>query len=400
MRSDAPMPDAPGPDPRRLKRAGLIAGGIAALVVAAGLTTRLLAVQELKTLSAAQAVPTVSVLHPTSAANGRTVALPGTVEAWSQAPVYARTNGYLKAWYVDIGTPVQAGQLLAEIDAPDVDQQVQAAIANLATAEANLKLAETTAARWQKLVAQEAVSRQAADEKMGDLAVKRATVNSVKADLDRLRTLQGFRRLVAPFDGVITSRNTDVGALIAAGNGSGGNGSGGPLFTVADIRKLRVYVRVPQSYSTDIGTGLKARLSVPEYPGRTFEAEFLNMSGAVAAGTGTMLVQLVLDNADGALKPGAYAQVSFALPASATAVRIPASALLFRKEGMLIATVNGTGEVAIRPVAVTRDFGAEVEIATGLATSELVIDSPPEALVDGDKVHILEQKAAPATAAR
>lgn len=395
MRSDAPVPAAAGPDPRRLKRAGLIAGGIAALVVVVGLTTRLLAVQELKSLSDAQAVPTVSVLHPTSAANGRTVALPGTVEAWSQAPVYARTSGYLKAWHVDIGTPVKAGQLLAEIDAPDVDQQVQAATANLATAEANLKLAETTAARWQKLVAQEAVSRQAADEKMGDLAVKRTTVNSVRADLDRLRTLQGFRRLVAPFDGVVTSRNTDVGALIAAGNGAGG-----PLFTVADIRKLRVYVRVPQSYSTDIGAGLKAQLSVPEYPGRTFEAAFLNTSGAVVASTGTMLVQLVIDNADGALKPGAYAQVRFALPASATAVRIPASALLFRKEGMLIATVNGTGEVAIRPVTVTRDFGAEVEIATGLSVSELVIDSPPEALVDGDRVHILEQKGDKATAAR
>lgn len=395
MRSDVPVPAAAGPDPRRLKRAGLIAGGVAVLVVAVGLATRLLAVQELKSLSDAQAVPTVSVLHPTSAANGRTVALPGNVEAWSQAPVYARTSGYLKAWHVDIGTPVKAGQLLAEIDAPDVDQQVQAAMANLATAEANLKLAETTAARWQKLVAQEAVSRQAADEKMGDLAVKRATVNSVRADLDRLRTLQGFRRLVAPFDGVVTSRNTDVGALIAAGNGTGG-----PLFTVADIHKLRVYVRVPQSYSTDIGAGLKAQLSVPEYPGRTFEAAFLNTSGAVVASTGTMLVQLVIDNEDGALKPGAYAQVRFALPASATAVRIPASALLFRKEGMLIATVSGTGEVAIRPVTVTRDFGAEVEIATGLSPSEQVIDSPPEALVDGDRVHILEQKADKAAAAR
>ncbi len=372
-------------DNRGLKRAGLIGIAVAVVVVGAGMTTRLFAKQELKNWTAEQAMPTVSVLRPSVDGAQRPLSLPASVEAWSQAPVYARTNGYLKAWYADIGTPVKAGQVLAEIDTPDVDQQVAAATANLATAQAQLRLAETTAQRWDRLVAQDAVSKQDAETKRSDLAVRRAMANAAQADVDRLRTLQSFRRIIAPFDGVVTSRATDIGALIVSGTAAAR-----PLFTVADTKKMRVYVHVPQNFSADIKPGITATLMLPEYPGHTFNATLLNTSESVNDTTGSMLVQLVADNSEGLLKPGSYTQVTFSLPNSGSSVLVPASALMFRPQGMTVAVVDGDGRVKLRVVKIARDFGSKVEIATGLSANDRIVDSPPDALADGDQVHILD----------
>ncbi len=283
---------------------------------------------------------------------------------------------------------MKAGQLLAEIDTPDVDQQVAAANANLITAKAQRALAETTAKRWNKLVEKEAVSQQAADQKQSDYAVRRAMESASQAEVDGLRTLQDFRRIVAPFDGIVTSRSTDIGALIVAGNGAAR-----PLFTVADTKKMRVYVQVPQNYSAAIVPGMEAKLSVPEFPDRTFDAKLIGAAGAVSATSGSMLVQFEADNGQGLLKPGAFVQVSFILPAAQASVRVPASALLFRSEGTAVAIVGPDRRVTIRPVTIAQDFGAQVSIASGLTATDLVVDSPPDSLSTGDEVRLLDKKA-------
>lgn len=375
-------------DNRKLKRAGLICIAVVLVILGMEMTTRLLAKQDLKNWTADQATPTVAVLHPSGDGDARTLSLPGSIEAWSQAPVYARTNGYLKNWYADIGTEVKAGQLLAEIDTPDVDQQVAAANANLITAKAQRALAETTAKRWNKLVEKEAVSQQAADQKQSDYAVRRAMERASQAEVDGLRTLQDFRRIVAPFDGIVTSRSTDIGALIVAGNGAAR-----PLFTVADTKKMRVYVQVPQNYSAAIVPGMEAKLSVPEFPDRTFDAKLIGAAGAVSATSGSMLVQFEADNGQGLLKPGAFVQVSFILPAAQASVRVPASALLFRSEGTAVAIIGPDRRVTIRPITIAQDFGAQVSVASGLTTTDLVVDSPPDSLSTGDEVRLLDKKA-------
>jgi RND family efflux transporter MFP subunit len=375
-------------DDRKLRRAGVIGVAAALVIVGAGVTTRLLARQELKSWTADQAMPTVAVLHPSSDGDARSLSLPGTMEAWAQAPVYARTNGYLKAWYVDIGAQVKAGQMLAEIDTPDVDQQVAAATANLTTAKAQLSLAASTAARWNKLVARSVVSKQAAEEKQNDFAVRRAMASAAQAEVDRLRTLQNFRRIVAPFDGVVTSRSTDIGALIVSGNAAAQ-----PLFTVADTQKIRIYVQVPQNYIGAVTPGMTAKLSVPEYPDRTFDAKLIGAAGAVNDASGSMLVQFEADNGEGMLKPGGFAHVAFDLPAARSTVRVPASALLFRSTGTAVAVIGPDHRVTIRPITIAQDFGAQVSVASGLTDSDLVVDSPPDSLASGDEVRVLDKKA-------
>jgi RND family efflux transporter MFP subunit len=373
---------------RRHLKIGAMAGvALVAVILIGGMATRLQAHNDLKARVADLAVPTVSIVHPVQSQSGRRLSLPGALEAWAQAPVYARTSGYLKRWSADIGSVVKEGQVLGEIDAPELDQQLAAAEANLATADANRQLANTTAQRWQKLVAQDAVSRQEADEKFGDLAARTAMANAARAEVDRLRALEGFKRIVAPFDGVVTSRSTDIGALIASGNGSAR-----PLFTVADMRKMRVYVRVPQSYSTSVRNGMKVALTVPEYLGREFAAEMVRSADAVNDQSGTMLIQLAADNADGVLKSGAYASVNFTLDTPANVVRVPASVLMFRKEGPMVATVEGD-HVVVKPVTIVQDLGADVDIGVGLGVTDAVIDNPSEIVATGDKVRILEAKA-------
>ncbi|MGX7002953.1 efflux RND transporter periplasmic adaptor subunit [Caballeronia sp. KNU42] len=367
---------------RRLVVIGVVGIAVAVLVVAAGVTLRAVDARNLKTWTNAQVVPTVNVIHPVSATNGPTLDLPSHLEAYSRAPIFARVSGYLKSWNVDIGAPVKAGQLLAVIESPELDQQLLQARADLASAQANAALAGTTAKRWQALLGTDSVAQQEVDERTGDYTAKKATVAAAQANVDRLLATKGFERIVAPFDGVVTARDTDVGALINAGSG----GVGQELFTVSDVKQLRVYVQVPQSYAPDVRSGTTATLSVPEYPGQRFAARVIASADSVSASSGTTLVQLLVDNADGKLLPGGFASLKFKLPVQANAVRVPASALVFDARGLTVATLGANSQVVFKKVTINRDFGDSVEIGSGLVASDNVIDTPPDGLVDGDHV--------------
>jgi RND family efflux transporter MFP subunit len=368
---------------RWLKPAGLVGLGLAAAIVVVGLISRGVASHNLKSWTDAEAVPTVSVVRPDSNLGPQTLVLPGQVQAFYNATVRAQVDGYLKRWYQDIGAHVAAGQRLADIDTPALDQQLAQAKADLATAQANLSLAQTTAARWNGLLAQDAVSRQDAEEKNGDLAAKTALVAAAKANVDRMAAQEAFKHIVAPFAGVVTARNTDVGALINTGNP---NDPG--LFTVSDVHRLRIYVSVPQDETAQIHPGEAVTLQVPEYPARTFHATLVSTSGAIGDETGALIAEAQIDNADGALKPGDYAQVSFDLPPQIGAMRVPASALMFRHTGMAVAVVGPGNRVAMKNVTVARDLGAAVEIATGLSAGDAVIANPPDSLVAGETVRV------------
>jgi multidrug efflux system membrane fusion protein len=368
---------------RWLRPAGLVGGAVAVLIVAAGLVTRVRANQDLKAWTADQAIPTVSVISPSAVGGDQGLVLPGNVQAFYDAQIHARVSGYLKHWYQDIGAKVKTGQVLADIDTPELDQQLAQARANLATAVANQNLARTTAARWTSLLSDDAVSRQEAEEKSGDLEAKTSLVGAAQAEVQRLQALETFKQITAPFDGVVTGRTTDIGALIAAGTP---NDPG--LFTVADTHRLRIYVKAPQSYSAALHPGQTASLSVPEHPGQTFTATLASTSGAVSDQSGTMLVELQIDNASGALKPGDYAQVRFDLPAASGTIRLPASAVMFRRQGMAVATVGAGNHVVMKPITIARDLGASVEIASGLGPSDRVIDNPPDSLANGEVVRL------------
>jgi RND family efflux transporter MFP subunit len=368
---------------RWLKPVGVGAAVVAALIVGIGLVSRGLASSQLVGWTDAQAIPTVSVVRPDTSLGAQNLVLPGQVAAFNAAPIHARVNGYLKAWYDDIGAKVKAGQVLAIIDTPDLDQEMAQARANLATAQANQQLAATTAKRWNTLLGQDAVSRQDTEDKNGDLAAKSALVKAAQADVDRLAALESFKRIVAPFDGVVTARTTDIGQLIAAG---APNDPG--LFTVSDVHRLRIYVSVPQSYTAEIHDGQAVTLQAPEYPGRTFQATLVSTSGAVSTQSGTLLAEAQIDNADGALKPGDYVQVSFSLPPQSGALQVPASALMFRQTGMAVAVVGADGRARLKHVTVARDLGATVELASGVGPGEPVISNPPDSLVEGERVRI------------
>lgn len=368
---------------RWLKPAGIAGLGLAAAVVAIGLVSRGTASQSLKHWTQAEAIPSVSVVRPQGGLGAQTLELPGQVQAFYAAPIHARVNGYLKAWYDDIGAKVKAGQVLAVIDTPDLDQQLIQAKADLATAEANQDLARTTAARWNNLLAQDAVSRQDTEEKNGDLAAKTALVNAAKANVQRLEALESFKNIVAPFDGVVTARTTDVGDLITVGNV---NDPG--LFTVSDVHRLRIYVSVPQAYAAEIHAGDKVNLQVPEYPGRNFQATVVSTSGAIGSQSGALLTEAQIDNTDGALKPGDYAQVTFTLPSPAGTLRLPASTLLFLHDGMNVGVVGPNNRVELRHIHVAKDYGAYVEVDSGLSPNDEVIANPPDSLVNGEQVEV------------
>jgi multidrug efflux system membrane fusion protein len=377
-------PEALPHRPQKWLKPTLIAIAVVVVViVTAGLLGRVFASQTLKRWTAAEAVPTVQVIAPTLDGAGQTLALPGSVQAFYNASIHARVSGYLKRWYQDIGAQVKAGQVLADIDTPELDQQLAQAKADLATAVANQRLAQTTAARWTGLLAKDAVSQQETDEKTGDLAAKTSLVNAARADVDRLQATEGFKRIVAPFDGIVTARNTDVGQLIAAGAPTDPG-----LFTVSDVHRLRIYVNVPQSYSAELKPGMTATLTVPEHPGQTFQATLANTSGAIGTQSGTLLVELQIDNTAGQLKPGDYAQVTFALPTQANDVRVPASALIFRQKGMAVATIGPNGRVLMKPITIGVDQGSFVDIAAGLSPTDRVIDNPPDSLETGDQVNV------------
>ncbi|MBB2206033.1 efflux RND transporter periplasmic adaptor subunit [Gluconacetobacter takamatsuzukensis] len=373
-----PQRDRPPP---RLGRFILLAGALFALVLVAGTLLRLHARHQLHAQTLAAAIPTVTIVHPGGMATDRLV-LPGRLQAWYSAPAYARTNGYLRRWYVDIGQKVQQGQLLADIDTPDVDQQLAAARAALATRTAQRDLARITTRRWDRLNAQNAVSQQETDERRGNFAASEATRHEAAAEVDRLETLSGFKHIMAPFTGVVTSRATDIGALIVAGTSAAQ-----PLFTVSDVARLRLYVSVPQAYAARMHDGMVVAFTVPDYPGRTFQAHLIHASDAVDPQSGAMLVQLVYDNAENLLKPGAYAQIAFTFPGTGTAaaVRIPASSLLFRRDNTTVAVMDSSHHVRIQPIAIVTDFGTELEV-TGLPPQSAVIDNPRDDLRDGDEV--------------
>ena len=368
---------------RGLRIAALAGVAIAVLVVGGGIASRAANSKRLSQWTAANAQPVVTVTQPQPANGSAVLALPGRLEAYSRAPIYARVPGYLKSWKVDIGASVQAGQLLAEIEAPDLDQQLSQALADLLTARANAALASTTAKRWQDLVKSDAVSLQDVDMKNGDLAAKTAIVKATKANVDRLEVMEGFKRITAPFDGIVTARATDVGALINAGSGKGLE-----LFVISDTHKLRLYVSVPQNYAAQITAGTQAQMTVPERPGQTFTATVETTSQSVDPSSGSTLVELAVDNASGQLVPGAFANVRFALPLTSASLSVPASALIFDSRGARVATLGADNRVVLEPVTIARDLGTVIEISSGLAATDRVIDSPPDGIGKGDQVRI------------
>ena len=360
-----------------------------ALVLAIwGIASRLIARSELRKRTVQDARLTVVTAKPQLSGAGDELVLPGIVQAFVEAAIYARTSGYLKNWYTDIGSHVKKGELMAEIETPEVDRQLSQARADLNTALANLALSRTTNERWKVLLATHSVSQQDADEKAGDAAAKDATAKAAEQNVARLQDLESFKRVLAPFDGVVTARDTDVGALINAGSGSAAQ-----LFVVSDIRKLRVYVQVPQSYGPAIRPGSSAALEVPEYPGHDFHAQVVALANAVNASSGTTLVQLMVDNADGKLMPGSFVHVRFPLPSDTAALRIPADTLIFDNNGLRVATVGSDDKITFKTISIQHDYGKTVEIGSGLSANDRVISSPPDGINDGDTVKIASSEA-------
>jgi RND family efflux transporter MFP subunit len=371
--------------PRRgLAISGLVAGLVLLFVVVNGIWSRNTSEARLKELADTEAIPTVAVVTPQLAANKTSLDLPGRLEAYARAPIYARVSGFLKVWYVDIGAPVKAGQLLAEIEAPDLDQQLMQARAALASAQAAEALATVTAQRWQTLGSSNAVAKQTVDEKIGDLTVKQALAKAAQANVDRLNVLSDFKRVTSPFDGIVTARNTDVGALINADSSAGL-----ALFVVSDIGKLRVTVSVPQNYVPAVKMNSKVQITVPEYPNKTYNGAVEASARSVDAASGTTRMQLVVDNAAGELMPGAFANTRIELPQDKQAFSIPSGALIFGQQGLRVATVDASGKVVLKPVTISRDLGQVVEIGSGVSRDDRVIESPPDGLADGDPVRVV-----------
>jgi RND family efflux transporter MFP subunit len=333
------------------------------------------------------AIPTVTVGHPKRGAPQQEIVLPGDMQPYIDAPIYARTNGYLKSWQVDIGAHVKAGQLLAEIDTPEIDQQLQQARDDLATAEANLRLAEITATRYKDLMKTESVAQQDVDNATGNFEARGTTVQSAKSNVRRLEEMQSFKKIYAPFDGVITARNTDIGALIDSGS------SGGPareLFHIAAVNQLRVYVNVPQVYSPYVQPGLHAELVLSEYPGRRFEGTLIRNSGSIDNTTRTLLTEIDVNNPSGELRPGSYVEVHLKLPSSVTTFTLPVNAVIFKAAGMQVATVKNGKTIVLIPITPGRDFGTEMEILAGLKGDESVVTNPSDSLTNGQAVRLAQ----------
>jgi RND family efflux transporter MFP subunit len=369
---------------RQLSFIAIVGGVLAIIIVAGGIALRLKNEHQLKDWTETQAIPSVNVVMPAREAPGGLLALPGRLEAFESAPIYARVSGYLQSWHVDIGSRVKAGDELAVVDTPELDQQLNQAKADLASARADAALARTTANRWQALLDSDSVSRQEVDDRTQDYVAKQARVTAAQANVDRLVATKRFARIVAPFDGVITARDTDIGALINAGSGAGPQ-----LFSVSSVDRLRLYVRVPQEYAPMIKPGGTGAFTVPEYPGKSFTGTVVGLADSVSAASGTTLVQLLVDNPGHLLLPGSFVNLHFALPARDGALRVPASALIFDNQGLRLATVDGSDTVRFRSVAILQDQGNAVDIGSGLTERDRVIDTPPDGLVEGDRVQVI-----------
>ena len=372
---------------RKLSIFGVVVVVAAVLVVVTGIRAREDSDARLREWTDNQAIPTVAVVLPDAKVLHATIDLPGRLEAYYRAPIFARVSGYLKSWSADIGARVKAGQVIAEIEAPDLDQQLLQARADLASQQASAKLSEATLNRRKTLIASNFVSMQEIDERTADLSNKRAAVNSGQANVERLEALAGYKKITAPFDGVVTSRDTDVGALINAGGGSGP-----AMFVISDIRKLRVYVNVPQNYVPEIKIGAKAVISMPEYPNRTFDATVEASSQSVDVSSGTTRMQLALDNSAGELMPGGYANVRLSLARDGVPLHIPASALIFNQDGLRVATVGPDDKVVFKTVTIARDLGRDIELASGIGAEDRIIVAPPDGIADGDQVRVAGPK--------
>jgi len=375
---------------RKIRLSALVLLVVALVLVVWGEVSRVLARSALLKEAADSAIATVITVTPSQTTRGEELVLPGTVQAYIEAPIYARTSGYLKDWLTDIGTDVVKGQLLGEIETPEVDKQLSQAQADLATARANEALANSTNERWKGLLATESVSKQDADEKAGDAAAKKATASSAAANVARLQELESFKRVVAPFTGVITARNTDIGALINAGQSPGTE-----LFRIADTHKLRVYVQVPEAYASATRPGLEAELHFTEQPQRVFRAKTVRTANALDPTLRTLQVELELDNEKREVFPGAYADVHFRLPASAQSLRLPANTVLFRAAGLQVATVDAQQHVKLKSIVEGRDFGTTIEVLSGLEPQDQVILNPSDSVTDGVPVRIAKPPAAP-----
>lgn len=373
------------PSRQRLMLLGIGGLTLAALLVANGLAARTRHEQAVTAWTETAAVPRVLVLQPQQNVLGDTLRLPAHLEAWSKAPIHARVSGYLKDWTQDIGAKVSAGQVLAHIDSPDLDQQVAQTRARMIQEQANARLAQTTAERWQKLLASHSVSRQEADEKRSNAAAAKANAEAAGADYARLSALEDYKTIRAPFAGTITARHTDIGQLIKADNDSDPE-----LFDLADTHKLRLYVPIPQNYASVIHPGLVAQLTVPEHPGQHFSAQLVGDSTAIDPRSGTLLAQFVAANPEGALMPGDYAEATLAIPADTHGVSIPASALIFRAAGTQVALMDSARHVHLRSIHIGLDLGERLVIDQGLTPADQVIDNPPDALREGDLVQLAD----------
>jgi RND family efflux transporter MFP subunit len=368
---------------RHVRRYALILLIVALILAVWGVASRVYSRNQLGQETAQEAIPVVIVEKPSASPPSEDLVLPGSVQAFVEAPIFARTSGYLRTWYTDIGDAVKKGQLMAEIETPEVDQQLRQSVADLATAHANDELAQTTDVRWKGLLANQAVSQQDADTRAGQAAASKAQAASAQANVGRLRELESFKRIVAPFDGVVTARNTDIGALIAAGQTSGS-----ALFRVADTQKLRIYVDVPEPYAAKAQPGINVQLRFNEHPGKDYPATLVRTARALDPTLRTLRVELQVDNSQGELFPGAYAEVHFKLPGSNSTFRVPATALIFRSQGLQIATVGSDNKARLRSIVQGRDFGTSVEVLSGVSANDQVVINPPDSLSDGGTVRI------------
>ena len=376
-------------EPKRPKRRWLVAGlavAAAAVVYVAGVLPRVKARDAVRRETEQLAIPTVSVVRPKRSAPVQEIVLPANVQPYISSPIYARTNGYLKRWYADIGTHVKKGQLLAEIETPELDQQLQQARANLGTAEANLKLAEITANRYQGLLKSDSVTQQDTDNAVGSYNADKAIVAADEANVRQLEQLQSFEKIYAPFDGVITVRNTDIGSLINSGSGGGLQTA---LFQIAQAGTLRVYVNVPEIYSQAAKPGLTADLVLSEFPGKKFEGKLVRTADAIDPNTRTLLVEVDVPNPAGTLLSGAYAELHLKLPTTVSTYMLPVNTFLFRQEGLRVAAISDGKHAQLKPITLGHDFGNEAEIIAGLDGNELIIVNPPDSIEPGQEVRIV-----------
>jgi len=366
-----------------------------AVIILSGIQSRLNAEKKLESTVKSSAIPVVTVVHPEATSKAQEIELPGTTQAFTEAPIYARTSGYLKAWYLDIGAHAKRGQLLAEIETPELDQQLEQAENDLKTAQANLQLAQITMNRWVFLQKSNVISKQDTDQAVSDFNAKQSTAQAAEANVHRLQKLQEFEHVYAPFDGVITARDTDVGALVQNGNSPGQK----ELFHLAAIDKLRVYISVPEVYAAAIKSGDSVSLTLDEFPGEKFTGTIVRNSNSIDLASRTLNVEVDVDNPTGRLLPGAYTFVHFKIPGAAGAVTIPTNTLLFRAEGSRVAVVQN-GEVKLVPITIGHDYGSTVEVTSNLTAKDSVIADPSDSIMDGSRVEIAEPGPAKVAAAK